>query len=278
MIKNYNGNVNHAVLRDLREMCDVNAENERSLFEAFNQYGKVSVYENLDPFLGCPDEMSTVVTMKSKAEVKEYLKKDFLGRVEGYLDNKKPAEDYLLSALVEFVKDNGKFPEKDVMSQLEKEAEKKRIAELPSDMANVPKEITEQDIAKEILELAEEIIEARWITKPDDIFHHDEPYDELTISDDNVELVITWKRYFGYGDSRDYSCLAYCRDEVDIENILFLYQYDGTADIEVKGWSRNDIDISTNTLLSIHKFIVEMAKKEGIEFTSEIDYSKFQVA
>lgn len=279
MIRNYNGNTNRAVMRDLRKLCDVNAENEKNLFETLHQKGEVSVYENLDPFLGCPDEMSTVVTMKSEAEVKEYLKKDFVGRVEEYLDYRRPAEDYLLSDLVEFVKDNGKFPEKDVMSQLEKEAEKKRIAELPADMENLPKEITKKDIAKEILELAEEIIETMRITKPEDIFVHVEPYDdELTISDDNVQLAIFWKRYYGYRDNRDYSCLAYLRNEADIDNILFHYQYDGTADIKVEGWSRNNIDISTNALLSIHKFIVKIAKEEGIEFTSEIDYKRFQVA
>ena len=283
MIRNYNGNINRAVMRDLRKLCDVNAENERNLFGAFNQNGEVSVYENLDPFLGCPDEMSTVVTMKSEAEVKEYLKKDFIGRVEGYLDHKKPAEDHLLSALVEFVKSNGKFPEKDEMCQLEKEAEEKRIAELPNGTENAPEDITEQDVTREILELAEEIIEARRITKPEDIFVHVEPYDdELTISDDNVHMVIIWKRYYGCGDSRDYSCSVYFRDEVDIatdiDNILFHYRYDGTPDTEVEGWSSPDIDISTNTLLSIHKFIVKMAKAEGIEFTSEIDYDKFQVA
>ena len=112
MIRNYNGNVNRSAMRDLRKLCDVNAENERILFEAFDQKGEVSVYENLDPFTGCPDEMSDVVTMKSAAEIKEYLKKDFIRRVEGYLNHRKPAEDYLLSALIEFVKENGRFPEK----------------------------------------------------------------------------------------------------------------------------------------------------------------------
>lgn len=283
MIRNYNGNINRAVMRDLRKMCDVNAENERNLFEVFNQSGEVSVYENLDPILGCPDEMSTVVTMKSEAEIKEYLKKDFIGRVERYLNHKKLAEDHLLSTLLEFIKESGKFPEKDVMNQLEKEAEEKRIAELPDDMSNVSKEVTEQDIIIEILELAEEIIETRRITKPYDIRVHVEPYDdELTISDDNVHMTIIWKRYYGYKDSRDYRCLAYFRDEVDIatdiDQVLIHYRYDGTADVEVEGWSRTDIDISINTLLSIHKFIVKMAKAEGIEFTSEIDYEKFQVA
>lgn len=279
MIRNYNGNINRAVMRDLRKLCDVNAENERNLFEVFKQNGEVSVYENLDPFLGCPDEMSTVVTMKSEAEVKEYIKKDFVGRLEEYLNHRQPSEDHLLNDLIEFVKNNGKFPEKEEMNQLEKEAEKKRASESPVDAANTPQEITEQDIAKEILELSEEIIETRRITKPDDIFVHVEPYDdELTIFDDNVQLVIIWKRYYGNKDSRDYSCLAYLSDEVDIDNVLFYYRYDGTADIKVNGRNRMDIDISTNTLLFIHKFIVKMAKAEGIEFTSEVDYDKFQIA
>jgi len=169
MIRNYNGNINRAVVRDLRRLCDVNAENERNLFEAFDQKGEVSVYENLDPFTRCSDEMSNVVTMKSEAEIQEYLKKDLLERLERCLGYKKTAEDYLLCALIEFIKTNGRFPEKDEMRQLEKNAEAKRIAELPSDVVTVPKEITEQDMAKEILELAEEIMEARRENNPKDI-------------------------------------------------------------------------------------------------------------
>lgn len=279
MIRNYNGNINRAVMRDLRKLCDVNAENERNLFEAFNQNGEVSVYENLDPFLGCPDEMSTVVTMKSEAEVKEYLKKDFIGRVEGYLDHKKPAEDHLLSALVEFVKANGKFPEKEEMCQLEKEAEEKRIAELPNGTANAPEDITEQDVTREILELAEEIIEARRITKPDDIWVHVEPYDdELSLSNDEFSLDIQWDRYYGRGDSSDYSCAVTMKKDKDIDRVLFQYQYDGTTAVRVEGWHTTGTDVAIPTLIAIHKFVVEMAKAEGIEFTSEIDYDKFQVA
>ena len=165
MIRNYNGNVNRSVIRDLRELCDVNAENKRKLFETFNKKGNVSVYENLDPFTGCPDELSNVVAMKSKTEVEEYLKKDFLRRVEDYLEVRKPDEDYLLSVLIDFVKENGRFPEKNEMRKLEKNAEARRIADLPVAITNVPKEITEQDITMEILELAEEIIETRRITK-----------------------------------------------------------------------------------------------------------------
>lgn len=40
MIRNYNGNVNRSAMRDLRKLCDVNAKNERILFEAFDQKGE----------------------------------------------------------------------------------------------------------------------------------------------------------------------------------------------------------------------------------------------
>lgn len=279
MIRNYNGNVNRAVVRDLRKLCDVNAENERNLFEVFDQKGEVSVYENLDPFTGCPDEMSTVVTMKSETEVKEYLKKDFLTRVEGYLDYRKPDEDYLLSALIEFVKENSRFPEKDAMRQLEKNAEAKRIADLSSDTIANPKEITEQDMSKEILELAEEIIEARRETKPEDIWVHVEPYDdELSLSNDEFSMDIKWDRYEGRGDSSDYSCSVTMRKDTDIDRVIFQYQYDGTIGVRVEGWHTTGTDVSIQTLISIHKFVVQMAKAEGLEFTSEIDYGKFQTA
>lgn len=277
MIRNYNGNVNRAVVRDLRKLCDVNAENKRDLFEAFHQNGEVSVYENLDPFTGCPDEMSNVVTMKSETEVKEYLKKDFIGRVERYLDHRKPAKDYLLCALIEFIKENGRFPEKDGMRQLEKNAEAKRIAELPSDTVTVPKEITEQDIAKEILELAEEIMESRRESNPDDIVWRDEPYPEsLWIETDDFQGNILHVSWYGYKDFRDYSCAIKMRD---YQRISINYCSDSTAYATAKNFLGEEVEISvTNYMITIHKGIVEMAKEAGIDFTSEIDYKKFQVA
>lgn len=282
MIRDYNGNVNRAVIRDLRRLCDVNAENERNLFEAFAQKGEVSVYENLDPFTGCPDEMSDVVTMKSETEIKEYLKKDFLKRVEGYLDYKKPAEDYLLSALIEFIKENGKFPEKDVMRQLEKNAEEKRIAELPSDAVTAPKEMTEQDMAREILELAEEIMESRRENNPDDIVVRVEPYPEsYWIETDDFKGNILHQRYYGSNDFHDYSCSIRIKGYHDVETISIGYSY-GCGDpayATPKDFCGEEIDVPvTAYLITIHKSIVEMAKAEGIEFTSEIDYNKFQAA
>ncbi len=279
MIRNYNGNVNRAVVRDLRKLCDVNAENERNLFEVFDQKGEVSVYENLDPFTGCPDEMSTVVTMKSETEIKEYLKKDFLTRVEGYLDYRKPDEDYLLSALIEFVKENSRFPEKDAMRQLEKNAEAKRIADLPSDTIATPKEITEQDMAREILELAEEIMESRRENHPEDIKVRVEPYPEsYWIDTDDFQGNILHDRWYGFKDFRDYSCAIKIKGHHDIETISINYCGD-EAYVTAKDFFDDEIEVPvTNYLITIHKRIVEMAKAEGFEFISEIDYGKFQAA
>lgn len=282
MIRNYNGNVNRSVMRDLRKLCDVNAENERILFDAFDQKGEVSVYENLDPFTGCPDEMSDVVTMTSEEEIKEYLKKDFIGRVEGYLNHRKPAEDYLLSALIEFIKENGRFPERDGMRQLEKNAEEKRIAELPSDAITARKEITEQDMAREILELAEEIMESRRENNPDDIVVRVEPYPEsYWIDTEEFQGNILHERYYGSKDFHDYSCAIRIKGYHDVETISIYYCHGGgdPALVTAKDFCDDEIDVPvTNYLITIHKSMVEMAKAEGIEFTSEIDYDKFQVA
>lgn len=282
MIRNYNGNVNRSVMRDLRKLCDLNAENERILFEAFDQKGEVSVYENLDPFTGCPDEMSDVVTMKSEAEIKEYLKKDFIGRVEGYLNHRKPAEDYLLSALIEFIKENGRFPEKDGMRQLEKNAEEKRIAELPSEAVTAPKEITEQDMAREILELAEEIMETRRENNPDDIVVRVEPYPEsYGIDTEEFQGNILHERYYGSKDFHDYRCAIRIKGYHDVETITIGYCYSSSNEVYVNAedFCDKELDVPvTSYLITIHKSMVEMAKAEGSEFTSEIDYDKFQAS
>ena len=182
MIRNYNGNVNRTAIRELRKMCDVNAENEQ-----------------------------------------------------------------------------------------------KRISELQDD--TVDKEITMEDIVKEILELAEEIIEVRRIKKTDDIWVGIEPYkDEMEVSKDDLQLVILYKRYYGYKDFRDYGCLAYLGDGIERDEddyLIFNYRSDGTA--VVRGECRCS-KISIDKILHIHKVVVKMAKAEGIEFTSEIDYDKISLA
>lgn len=276
MIRNYNGKVNRALIRDLRKLCGVNAENERNLFEVFDKNGEVSVYENLD-FFGCPDEMSTVVTLKTETEVKKYLKKDFAKRVDGYLSHKEPDKDFFLNALIEFVKANARFPERDAMRQMEKDAESKRVAELHTSNECVKKEITIQDIALEILELAEEIMESRRENNPKDIDTPVEPYPErLWIETDEFQGSILYAKYYGYKDFRDYSCAIRFKGYRDVKTITIGYCSDGTPVIRAEDFFEKKLDVSiTEYLIIIHKSIVEMAKKTDFEFESEIDYQKF---
>ncbi len=279
MIRNYNGNLNRAVVQNLRTLCNLNAKNERNLFEVFHQDGKVSVYENIDSFSGCPDELSTVVTLKSETEVKEYLKKDFFRRIEAYLSFKNLSEDYLISNLATYIKENCKFPSDDEMKRIEKDAEAQRIADLPADVTATPKKITEQDISREILELAEEIIEARRKTRPDDIFVHVEPYDdELFLSNAECSININWDRYEGRGDSTDYSCSVTIKKGEIIDKVFFQYKYGYNSGIRAEAWRTTGTDVSVQTIIAIHKIVVQMAIAEGITFISEIDYEKFQTA
>ena len=167
------------------------------------------------------------------------------------------------------------------MRQLEKDAEAKRISDLPSDTIATPKEIMDQDVAREILQLAEEIIEARRETRPEDIFVHVEPYDDdLSLSNGEFSMTIKWDRYEGVGDSSDYSCSVTIRNTniTDIFEVLFQYEYDGTIYVRGESLFKGVTDVTMQTLIAIHKFVAQMAKAEGIEFTSEIDYDKLQTA
>lgn len=275
MIRNYNGKINRAMMRDLRKICEMFAENEQNLSEAFKNNGKVMVYENYDTILDYSENLLSVITLTKKSEIEEYIKNSFMKMLNEYLKHKMPIRDYFMNALIEFVKENGKFPEKDAMTQLEKDAEKKRISKLSNNIKNVQNKLTKQDIIKEVLELAEEIIESRLVTNPKDIFVNVKEFsEELTILDDKIDLVIKSEGNYDYTNDYNYSCLFYIKGETNIDNILFYYRSDGIADVAVEGLRNNNI--STNILLFMHKFIVKKAREEGIEFTSEIDYSKFQ--
>lgn len=250
MIRPYNGNVNRRVIRDLRKLC---------------------------PFTGCLDEMPTIVLPKSEEDIEKYLKEDFLERLKNYLDYKKPAEDYLLSSLIEFLRCNAKFPEKDEMRQLEEAAEAKRIADLPPEARVVPKEITKEDIVKEILELAEEIMESRRENNPNAVRVPVEPYPESCwIETGEFQCNILYQSCDGVGDFRDYSC------EINVRNGYHLtieYCSDTTCTVTAKDWLDRTIKLPlTKYLITIHKGIAKTAKEEGIEFISEIDYDKFDVA
>ena len=279
MIRNYNGKINRAMMRDLRKICEMFAENEQNLLEVFKNNGKVMVYENYDTILNYSENMLSVITLTKESEIEEYIKNSFMKMLNEYLKYKMPIRDYFMNALIEFVKENGKFPEKDAMTQLEKNAEKKRISKLSNNIRNVQNKLTKHDIIKEVLELAEEIIEARLVTNPKDISVNVKKFsEELTILDDKIDLVIKSEGNDDYTDDYNYSCLFYIKEKINIvnniDNILFYYRSDGIADVAVEGL-RSD-NISTNVLLCMHKFIVKKAREEEIEFTSEIDYSKFQ--
>lgn len=279
MIRNYNGKINRAMMRDLRKICEMFAENEQNLLEVFKNNGKVMVYENYDTILNYSENMLSVITLTKESEIEEYIKNSFMKMLNEYLKYKMPIRDYFMNALIEFVKENGKFPEKDAMTQLEKNAEKKRISKLSNNIRNVQNKLTKHDIIKEVLELAEEIIETRLVTNPKDISVNVKKFsEELTILDDKIDLVIKSEGNDDYTDDYNYSCLFYIKEKINIvnniDNILFYYRSDGIADVAVEGL-RSD-NISTNVLLCMHKFIVKKAREEEIEFTSEIDYSKFQ--
>ena len=279
MIRNYNGKINRAMMRDLRKICEMFAENEQNLLEVFKNNGKVMVYENYDTILNYSENMLSVITLTKESEIEEYIKNSFMKMLNEYLKYKMPIRDYFMNALIEFVKENGKFPEKDAMTQLKKDAEKKRISKLSNNIRNVQNKLTKHDIIKEVLELAEEIIETRLVTNPKDISVNVKKFsEELTILDDKIDLVIKSEGNDDYTDDYNYSCLFYIKEKINIvnniDNILFYYRSDGIADVAVEGL-RSD-NISTNVLLCMHKFIVKKAREEEIEFTSEIDYSKFQ--
>ena len=272
MIRNYNGNVNRKILRDLERLCDVNSQNFKILMDEFTSKGKVTLCTNNDPFTGLPDELSKINVLKSEEEIKEFLKEDFKERLTGYLKGK-DTEDYLLSALIEFIKkSNGIFPNKDEMRKIEKDAETKRIVNLPADQENTPKDIT-YVIALEILQLAEEIMESRRKTNPKDVFTPVEPYSErMHIAFDRFAGCIYHECYYGYDDYRDYR-LALCGDS-NLETKIF-YDFEGNPIIEPEKLREEECDISWIKYLTvIHKGIVKIAKCEGIEFESEIDYDK----
>ncbi len=273
MLRNYNGNVDRAILRDLQRICKVNAENMENLLKENEKNGEVYFCTNM--FMNFPDEMSEAHTLKGETEIKEYLQKDAQERFDRYLSDKNPAEDYLLSSVVEYIKENGKFPSKDEMRQLEQTAEAKRVAECPIN-TTAQTTTTIQDVMKEILELSAEIMEIRREINPKDIYVHDEPcYDELRIENDEFYALIEWNRYYGQGNIYDYMLRIEFRNDKDI-NIVSIYSYtnDGKISASAKNWCDNKVDLEIDRLITIHKGIVKFAEQEEFEFVSEIDYTK----
>lgn len=271
MIKAYNGKVNRRILSDLQRLCDVAKENRATLLEKFNQDGEVSFYENLD-FFGLPDELSSTKTLTTIDEIEGYSKENFNYRLEGYISYKKPITDCLTVKIINFIREsNGVYPTPDEMKELEKQAEIERKAKLTESESKID---MKQLIINEILQLAEEIIESRRVTNPSDVSIHVEPYpDTLEIITDDFGFYIRYYRYFGSGDSTDYS-LAVRLYKHNYGKIEFSYAYDIDHPFIVKGdkiYHANDIS-NMAYIIEIHKAISDIARKEGIEFTTEVDY------
>jgi len=251
-------------------LCKINADNLKNFLEIFAEKGEVFFYTNLCPFTGWPDAMSEDHTLRSEEEIRKYLKEDAARRFEEYMRNRNiDYTDYLVATVLEFCKANSRYPRRDEMRQLEQTAEATRVAELPADTATAEISQTVEEAMREIMELAEEIFESRRMTRPEDIFCPVEPYyDRLDVESGEFRGSIEWDSYYGRGDCRDY----HLRGQLGIDRVSFRRHYDGTASGFAKNWRGERTDLELKHIIAVHKSIVDLAKREGIEFISEIDY------
>jgi len=290
MIRNYNGDINRTILRNLKKICDVCDENFENLLERYMLDGKVSFYTNLCPFTGTPDFASKGRTLKSYGEIEAFIKTDLHNRLNMFLDcqtvwyepehNGDFLNDYLFSEVYEFILDHARYPNKEEMRELEYVAELKRILASPEEEIQ-KKPITEKDIVKEILELSEEIIESRRETKPRDIWVHVEPYpDDLEIDSENFGAVFKYNRYDACGNSTDYYLDVFFKDHMystrKVYRVDFRCYTEGRYEIFAQNCNDLELDLPKEKLIMVHKGIVEMAIAEGIEFLSEVDYQAFE--
>lgn len=263
MIKNYNGNAPTHVIWGLQKLCEVNAVNMETLMKTFKEKGAVSFYINLDIF-GLPDEMSEIKTLNSEEEIREYLKHDFENRLNIFL-SRNNINDYLVNSLVEFVRvNNGTFPNDEEMKQLEKAAEEKRLANL----SHSTSPITKQPLLREIFELAKQIMELERSKSPTNIISHFEPYwDELKLQTDLLYFNILLDKEL---DPPQYFCNIRIKDEDVTKSLRLSLNKDGT--LNVTHILNSQTDTSLDRFIAIHKEVLSIAKKQGIEFVSEIDY------
>lgn len=276
MIKNYNGYVNRKVMNGLRKLCMVNSQNREELFLRFYMNGGVSFCSNLDPLTDCPDELSDIVTLRSEQEVEDYLKRDFKKQLDEYITRKKISISHLLENIITYLMENdGIYPEKDEMRKIEVDAEAKRKAELTETEIN---QISAEDmLLKEILELSEDVMETRRETNPEDILVHVEPYDdELYITDyHDFEALIMCDSHYGNGDNSDYK--LHTRMQKDNMEIKFLYRhYDKMIYAHATDDYGHNVEMKDimDHIITVHKGMCDIARQEGIEFTSEVDYEK----
>ena len=138
---------------------------------------------------------------------------------------------------------------------------------------------TEQLAMKEILQLCAEIMKKRTQTKPEDIFIPVEPYKAtLNIKSELFYGVIKYDIYYGSGEICDYSLMIDFIESMDgIRTVSFLtYSKNGEVDACAKDMDDEEIELTADCLIEIHKGIVNIAKAEGIEFLSEVDYQKLK--
>lgn len=138
---------------------------------------------------------------------------------------------------------------------------------------------TEQLAMKEILQLCACIMDSRRKTKPEDIFIPVEPYKvTLNIKYETFYGVIKYDIYYGCGEICDYSLMIDFIESMDgIRTVSFLtYSKNGEVDACAKDMDNEEIELTADCLIEIHKGIVNLAKAEGIEFLSEVDYQKLK--
>ena len=274
----YHGYVNHSVLRGLKKICEIIADNRQTLLKMLAKSGTVTLSTNLDLF-GFPDELSGSVTFTNEEEIDAFLKTDLEKRVEAFLDlyGIDPKKDCFLEILIHFIKENGGvYPNPDEMKIAETVAEAKRVS---SPSTTTEEEVSPRDILiREVLECAEEIMEARREKNPKSIVVPPEPYPErIHIENDTGTFRADINRSynpFGNYDSRDYEIIVHVDWNSEIAQIHFHYYADYFAGVIARDYSGENLGVVvvTSSIIAIHKDLFEIARQEGLNIESEIDY------
>lgn len=269
MIYNYKGSVDRGILSDLEYLCDRREEEFKKIKDELRQKKSLSIFTNLDPFTGCPDEMSEGHEITSVKAGKKFIDDYFLEMLDRYISKKSiNTNDFLIARVVEFMRKNvGKFPSEKQMKDMELEAEKERRSKEPKRKINM-----DEEILTEILSLAEEIMRLREKNNPDDIFHHLEPYDdELFLkTEDEDDIQVRQDVHYGKGTKEDYSLIWYKHSI----GARLRFAYDGSHKVKCKYYDTFNECNDISSIVEIHKSICKIATAEGVKFLSEVDYNK----
>lgn len=257
MIRNYNGPKDRRMVIELRTLCDVKAENLKSLSEELEKKGVVSFYTF--------DKIS--ITVKSEEEIKDFLQKTFLEEIERYItiEETKVNNFFILMLLKLLKKNGGVFPDSKKMEKIEKEAEKLRLAATLKEKKKTVEPI--QLLLTEILDFSEEIMELRREKNPDEITHL--PYeDELYIETTDFNGKICWDRENGNYHFVTSSITG---------GTMIIEESEGEAVVYKRCYSGFNKTIRMNqkektNLKKIHYELSLLAEEEGLKFKSEADY------